>query len=432
MDHRSSATVPRWASHSVGSASLTARGAFAVCQAATLATRVGVSVRTRLGTPHAPPPQAGPFRVLMVANYPGQFTGTKYRLRMWAERLERRGFEVEIALTMADRNSMRLANDWSVRARTEFHLRMLPGRLATVGRAEQFDAVVIHINDLPFWNYGPPFVATALGRLAGRVILDLDDLPKVDGHELHPKHLALERQVDGLILGNGLLRDHYSERPWWYVPTCVEPAEWDVPDRAAREGPPVLGWVGTNGNLPNLGPIIPALAETCRRHGTKLRIVCSEPARLPGVPEEFVRWSAQREQSDLYPIDIGLAPLNDGLQERNKCGLKAIQYMAAGAPVVASPVGQLTNIVEDGETGFLASTTEEWVGVLDRLISDRELRLRLGANARSHVEERWSFAAHETTFENALRGVPPEGTPEGHTGGPGAAGQVAFPASGRL
>ena len=385
-----------------------ARATYAGLRIATAGTRAIAGTRSRLSRRHDPPPAEGPFRVLMVAMYPGQFTGTKYRLRTWAERLERRGFETELVLAMPDRHSMRLVGDWSLRARAEFHLRLLRGRLDAIGRASRFHAAVIHMNDLPYWNHGPPFVGAALRRLAGRVLLDLDDLQRVtETGRLLPKAQALGSLVDGLILGNPLLRDHYPDAPWWYVPTCVEPTEWEVPDRGARSGRPLLGWVGTDGNLRNLEPIAPALAEVCRRHGTRVRIVCSEPAGLPGVPEEFVKWTARGEQSDLEPIDIGLAPLVDGLQQRHKCGLKAIQYMASGAPVVASPVGQLTSIVEHERSGMLASTNDEWTAALDRLLSDRELRLRLGADARRRVEECWSFSAHEPSFEDALRGVRP-------------------------
>ncbi|MGI8863615.1 MAG: glycosyltransferase family 4 protein [Solirubrobacteraceae bacterium] len=389
-----------------------ARAAFAAMHAATLTARAVATTGSRLGQRHEPPPLEGPLRVLMLATYPEQFTGTKYRLRMWAKRFESRGFTIDVAPTMYDRHSIRLSNDWSAGARSEFHLRMLLGRLRALQHASAYHTVVIHVNDLPFWDVGPPFVAQSLRRLAGRVVLDLDDLPLVSQQkELNAKARALGGAVDGLIVGNRSLPEKYPGRPWWFVPTCVEPAEWQVPDRSSRTGPPLLGWVGTAGNLRNLEPLSAMLAELCRRHGTKVRIVCSEPARLPGVPEEFVQWSAPREQADVMPLDIGLAPLLDAPKQRYTCGLKALQYMAAGLPVVASPVGAFPSIVRDAQTGLLASTPEEWFHALDRLLTDPGLRLRMGAEGRRDVENRWSFAVHERTFEHGLRGVRPEKQP---------------------
>ena len=108
-------------------------------------------------------------------------------------------------------------------------------------------------------------------------------------------------------------------------------------------------------------------------------------------------------------VDAKGAPLLDAPKQRYTCGLKALQYMASGLPVVASPVGAFPDIVHEGETGLLASTPEQWAAALDRLLADRDLRLRLGATGRREVEERWSFAVHESSFENALRGVSPAG-----------------------
>jgi hypothetical protein len=95
-----------------------ARAAYAGLRATTLAARIAATGRSRLGHQHEPPPSSGPLRVLMIAMYPEAFTGTKYRLRMWGERLKQRGHDVELALTMPEHHALRLANDWSARART--------------------------------------------------------------------------------------------------------------------------------------------------------------------------------------------------------------------------------------------------------------------------------------------------------------------------
>jgi glycosyltransferase involved in cell wall biosynthesis len=83
--------------------------------------------------------------------------------------------------------------------------------------------------------------------------------------------------------------------------------------------------------------------------------------------------------------------------------------MAGGTPVVASPVGALNEIVVDGRDGLVADTNGDWGAALERLITDHDLRVRLGAAARVDVEHRWSFEAHTQTFENALRGLRPDG-----------------------
>ena len=85
-------------------------------------------------------------------------------------------------------------------------------------------------------------------------------------------------------------------------------------------------------------------------------------------------------------------PLHDTPWERGKCAYKLLQVMAAGKPVIASPVGANAQVVQHGVNGFLANTTEEWAEALRTLATDPDLRRRMGAEARRTVEDRYSTA----------------------------------------
>jgi glycosyltransferase involved in cell wall biosynthesis len=76
-------------------------------------------------------------------------------------------------------------------------------------------------------------------------------------------------------------------------------------------------------------------------------------------------------------------------------GLVALEAMASGTPVVASRIGGLAEVVVDGETGFLvpAGDTDALGDRLARLLGDRRLAARLGANARDLVTERFTWEA---------------------------------------
>lgn len=75
-------------------------------------------------------------------------------------------------------------------------------------------------------------------------------------------------------------------------------------------------------------------------------------------------------------------------------GLVALEAMASGTPVIASRVGGLPEVVEDGETGFLVEPGD--VAALrhriQTLLDDRALASRMGAQARDHVLARWTWA----------------------------------------
>ena len=378
---------------------------FARLRAATFATRVRLAARTAFARKHAPPPALGPLRVLLLASQPASHAGTRHRLELWAQRLRRSGHHAEVSLPVEGDEGERLYLAADAASRARQHLRTLASRRRAVAAAATFDVAVVHLTDLPYWEYGEPFVAQALVRTAGRVLLDLDDLPVVRGEAAPgPRALRLAQVADGLLLGNPELRAWFPDRPSWEVPTCVEPAEWPVPDRESRTGPPVLGWIGTSGGLPALEALAPVLAAACAKHGARVRVVCDVEPKLPGVPADFVPWRGGREAEDLAAIDAGLAPLDDGPVARCKCGLKALQYLATGVPLVASPVGALTRIVEPSLNGFLASDAAGWARALERLLSDSPLRRRMGRAGRDTLEKQWSYAAHEPAFEAALRG----------------------------
>lgn len=381
------------------------RVAFERMRLAAAAARRDVEKAASRAARHAPPPPEGPLRALFLASQPRGHAGTEHRLALWASRLRGAGHEVEVVAPVEGDEGERLFRWANLEDRVRYHRDMLRSRRAAVARAARFHVAVVHMTDLPGWEYGDPFVAQALARTAGRLLVDLDDLPVVRGEkEPGERARALVRSADGLVVGNEELRAWFPERPSWVVPTCVEPAAWPVPDRAARAGGAVLGWIGTAGGLADLEALAPVLTQVCARHGARVRVVCDVRPQLPGVPVEFVPWRAGGEPGALAAVDVGLAPLADGPAARCKCGLKAIEYGAVGAPTVASPVGALRAIVAPGVTGLHAGPLPEWASALDSLLSDRAARLRMGAAARDAVESRWSAAANERAFDDALRG----------------------------
>jgi len=156
--------------------------------------------------------------------------------------------------------------------------------------------------------------------------------------------------------------------------------------RRARRDERRIGWIGSRPSLRYLAALAAPLRQVCARFpGARLVQVCSDFIDLPGVPVDRRPWSAATEARDLLDLDVGLMPIDDRPFARGKCGLKILQYQAAGVPVVCSPVGANVDIVRDGETGLHAGDDRAWVAAISRLLDDREAAARIGAAGRERV-----------------------------------------------
>ena len=74
-------------------------------------------------------------------------------------------------------------------------------------------------------------------------------------------------------------------------------------------------------------------------------------------------------------------------------GLSVLEAMASGTPVIASRIGGVPEVVADGETGFLVEpgNVSELRDRLEQVLANDDLRERMGANARQHVVERFTW-----------------------------------------
>ncbi|HEX5601628.1 MAG TPA: glycosyltransferase, partial [Pyrinomonadaceae bacterium] len=70
---------------------------------------------------------------------------------------------------------------------------------------------------------------------------------------------------------------------------------------------------------------------------------------------------------------------------------------------VVSPVGACHDIAEANRTHFVARTEEEWYEHLSQLLSDADLRRRMGDAGRGYAVQHYSIEAHVQKLADALR-----------------------------
>jgi glycosyltransferase involved in cell wall biosynthesis len=268
-------------------------------------------------------------------------------------------------------------------------------------RVDDFDAVFVQKGVFPGLYSG--FERKMAARKP--VVFDFDDavwLPRVGGSRalraLHRESAVQDilQCATTVIAGNSFLAD-YATR--FNRKVIVVPSSIDLAAYPRGNNSNMVGWIGSRTTLPYLSPLKPVF-ETL---GIKLRVIASgDPTRL-GFEAEFHPWRLETEMEELSQFGVGIAPLPDTLWERGKCGVKILQYMACGIPVVASPVGVNARLVVDGVNGFLAKNTDEWTTALRTLTADSSQRQRLGAVGRMEVEKHYTVQRAAETVSSVLR-----------------------------
>lgn len=285
----------------------------------------------------------------------------------------------------------------------------LLGRFALGGDLTSYDAVIIQRKLLPRW------AVALLRRRVRRLIFDFDDAVWLrDSYSAKgfndPRRAARFRATvaacDLVIAGNEYLaseaRKFAPADGVRVIPTCVDVYRYPLASQEPCSGL-TLVWVGSSSTLKGLerfGETLSAIGRAVP--GTRLKLICDRFVEFPGLPVERCAWGEATEASEIAAADVGIGWVPDDPWSRGKCGLKVLQYQSAGLAVVGNPVGVQADFVRNGENGFLANTTQEWVSAIRALAGDAELRRRLGMAARRQVEARYSVGAGARMWVDAL------------------------------
>jgi glycosyltransferase involved in cell wall biosynthesis len=310
-------------------------------------------------------------RILVITSNLQQ---ASYRVRIAAliEPLRARGFELDV----------------HVRPKKWFARRAL---LRTAGA---YHAVILQRKLLDEFDAG------LLRRCARKVFYDVDDAVMI-----HPgqvgwwsrlrttlRFVATARNVHHVVAGNAYLAEIFRKRgpATTVIPTVVDPARYEVKAHTAMDTPRLV-WIGSRSTLPYLRELVPTLERAAREvPGLRLLTIADATVETSAIPVEHVTWSAEGEAAALVRGDIGIAPTPCDPWTLGKCGFKIVQYMAAGLPVIASPIGANAEIVRDGETGYLPKTVDDWPALIAKLAGDASLRARMGEAGRRRVESDFS------------------------------------------
>ena len=307
-----------------------------------------------------------PRRVLAIASNLAQ-ASARLRVAALAGPLVRRGFALDFRAC---------PRGWSARR-------------ALLRSAGDYHAVVLHRKLLDPWNW------RVLRRHARRVIFDVDDAVRFHPAWVGPysrvrtamRFAATARNVQHVVAGNPYLVEMFGGRAATVLPTPIDSYQYRLKRHAATDAPRLV-WIGSRSTVRYLQRFMPAIERAARLvPGLRLLTVADVSVRSNVIPVEHVPWSLAGETDALCRGDIGIAPTPVDRWTLGKCGFKILQYMAAGLPVIASPVGANAGLVRPGETGLLPASPDDWPEAIATLAADVESRRRMGLAGRRVVEQ---------------------------------------------
>lgn len=128
-----------------------------------------------------------------------------------------------------------------------------------------------------------------------------------------------------------------------------------------------------------------------------------------GIAPQFAKQIKRAPFQD-YPLylrqlaeaDAVLVPLADDPFNACKSAVRVLDAAAVARPVIASPMGDMCNVVEHGQTGWLAATSADWSLAFNNLAALSDRGASLGQSAQARLAADWSDPLHPGTTDPRL------------------------------
>jgi len=343
-------------------------------------------------------------KILFLAPYPiGESPSQRFRFEQYFEILSNAGHQFTISSFLSPEGWKIIYSKGNTLKKVKAVVQGFLGRLADLLKMKPYDIVFIHREAAPF---GPPVFEWLISKVfKKKIIYDFDDaiwLTDKTDEGILTRILRWRRKVRSICrwsykvsCGNDFLCDFARRFNNNVVlnPTTID-TNYHKPVMKSRGGKLVIGWTGSHSTLKYLYEIAPVLYAVGKEFPDTEFVTISNGKS----PFSQITWSKETEIEDLAKIDIGIMPLPDDIWSKGKCGFKALQYMAMEIPTIVSPVGVNTKIVTHNVDGLVCRTPQEWTDGLRKLITDQDLRRRLGVAGRKKVENNYSVAFNSSNF----------------------------------
>ena len=358
-------------------------------------------------------------KVLAIVPYHLDFcAGQRFRIELWAKSLASRGIDVQFLSFMDESLAEVFYQKNKSLQKASLLLNYFVKQFARTVTATKPDIIFIYREAS---LVGPAIIEKIVRRWKIPIVYDIDEplfVPYVSPTSGRWSKLKFFSKVDELFklsdcvfAVNKAIADYASK---FNDNVCIVPMTVDVerykPNEASiNNEKPVIAWVGTRTNQPNVRLVVPAMNELVKEKEFTFRIIADEEMKFDGLDVDFVPWSYNIEVPKLQEAQIGIVPNIKNDWSRWKFFFKTIQFMSLGMPVVATANGTNLEIIEDGVNGFLVDNEKDWYEKLKLLMEQPDLRKKFGENARKTVLQRFDIERQFDFLENQFNEIKKKG-----------------------
>lgn len=349
-------------------------------------------------------------RILFIAAHrPDRSPSQRYRFEQYFSFLRSKGYECTLSYVINEKNDAYFYGQDNTFRKFLILLGSVLTRIGDWRNYHSYDIVFVQREALMI---GSTFFERRIKKSGAKFVFDFDDsIWLMDTSEGNKKYEWLKnpektatniRLADMVFAGNAYLANYarHINKNVHIVPTTID-TDKHLPDHKTRNKETlVIGWSGSITTIKHFEYALEFLHKIKQQFGDRVqfKVMGDETYVNEELGINGIKWSAATEVDVLNTFDIGIMPLPDDEWAKGKCGLKGLSYMALEIPTVMSPVGVNTEIIQHGENGFLASTTDEWVDCISRLLESKELRENMGRAARKTVVEKYSVESQKQRY----------------------------------
>jgi L-malate glycosyltransferase len=353
-------------------------------------------------------------KILVICPFPHGFAaGQRLKYEQYFDHWKENEYEISMSPFLDNKAWKIVYKPGNTSAKILGALRGYLRRIRDIFHIRQYDIVYVFMWVTPF---GTSFYERLYRLLSEKLIYDIEDNvlmeksntinPFVKSLKSAGKTEYLIKTADHVITSSPFLNDYClginNKNSCTYISSSIDTNNFLPANSYSNDHKLVIGWTGTFSSKVYLDLLRNIFIELTKRCEFRLRVIGNFDYELPGIDLEVIQWTKENEVNDMQGIDIGVYPLFQNEWVLGKSGLKAIQYMAFGLPVVATNVGTTPLIIKHLENGCLVKTDEEWVDTLETLINNSDLRRKLGEAARKKVLNSYSQDVIKTQYLSIL------------------------------